>query len=134
MHFWWYIFASFENSKNQTTVEVLAYPLRPLKGMDFYVSLLCPLRNVVIVPQFLIHTSGRNELALCLGLLDNVSISTHIFYPQKLINLFWQKHVRNLLNGPDVTRPVCKTLTHKFLWIAHYRCTPWTYMWAFVGP
>ena len=40
---------------------LVASPLRPLKGMDFYVSLLWPLRNVVILPQFLIRTSGRSE-------------------------------------------------------------------------
>ena len=33
------------------------------------------------------------------------------FYLQKLINLFWQKYIRQFLNGPNVTCPVCKTLT-----------------------
>ena len=40
---------------------LVASPLRPLKGMDLYVSLRWPSRNVVVEPQFLIHTSCRSE-------------------------------------------------------------------------
>ena len=36
-------------------------PLRPLKGMDIYVSVHRPSINVVVQPQFLIHTSCRSE-------------------------------------------------------------------------
>ena len=37
--------------------------------------------------------------------------TTQHFYLQKLINLLWQKYIRQFLNGPNVTRPDCKTPT-----------------------
>ena len=82
-----------------------------LKRMDFYMSLFWPLLNVVIQLQFLIHTSCGSDQALCLGLLDNVSITTHHFKLQKLIKLLWLKYIRQFLNGPNVTHPDCEILT-----------------------